>query len=127
MIEIQTFSLSKLIELLQSTGKTYLCNAIGAHFSQQGLRCGNITFELRRVFMHRFPNEFRPLETYSGVMEYWLIPQMQERFFSYDVETGVFPDLSMQELHDCRINFLQYLMENYGDVKLELEMELHPE
>lgn len=115
------FRLSALIQMLQDTGKTYICNAIITTLKNQGYTSPeNVTSALRKSLDTAFPIEM-DCTRQSGVMEFWLTVYNRDRFFRpFDDRDD---NLTYEQLQKCRINFLNYLIEKYGDVELNLELE----
>jgi hypothetical protein len=121
---IHSYTLTALIQMLQDTGKTYLCNAIVTTLKDQGLTSPeNMTSALHDAMRKAFPKEF-PMNPsrISGVMEFWVTDSLRKQFF-----LGGDPDyvFGYEELQVCRIAFLNYLIENHGDVKLDLELNFY--
>lgn len=118
-----TFRLSALIQMLQDTGKTYICNAIVTTLKDQGHSSpDNMTSALRESLDKEFPNEM-DMTRQSGVMEFWLTAYNRDRFFSPNDDRD--DNLTYEHLQKCRINFLNYLIEKYGDVELNLELNFY--
>ena len=114
------FRLSALIQMLQDTGKTYICNAIVTTLKGQGYSSpDNVTSALRESLDDAFPNEM-DITRQSGVMEFWLTANNRDRFFRTNNVRD--DNLTYEQLQKCRINFLNYLIEKYGDVELNLEL-----
>lgn len=114
-----TFRLSALIQMLQDTGKTYICNAIITTLKDQGYSSpSNVSSALCESLNKAFPNEMDI--TQPGVIEFWLTPNNRDRFF---MTNNVRDDnLTYGQLQEYRINFLNYLIEKCGDVELNLEL-----
>lgn len=114
------FRLSALIQMLQDTGKTYICNAIVTTLKGRGYSSlDNVTSALRESLEEAFPNEM-DITRQSGVMEFWLTANNRDRFFRTNNVRD--DNLTYEQLQKCRINFLNYLIEKYGDVELNLEL-----
>jgi len=117
-----TFRLSALIQMLRDTGKTYICNAIAATLRDQGYSSPiNVTSALYESLNKAFPNEMDIAQT--GVIEFWLTPNNRDRFFRINNVRD--DNLTYEQLQECRINFLNYLIEKYGDVELNLELNFY--
>lgn len=120
---IHSYTLTALIQMLRDTGKTYLCNAIVTTLKDQGHTSPeNVTSELHDAMRKAFPKEF-PMNPsrISGVMEFWVTDSLRKQFFHANADSI----MGYEELQACRIAFLNYLIENHGDVELDLELNFY--
>jgi hypothetical protein len=111
------FNLSALPDMLLQTNYSFICNAVGLAMKERGLSVElyRITRQLRKQFVELFPEEFHnnPSEA-SSILDSWVTTENQQRFFSNNTRKV--------DTQRARLDFLEYLIEKYGDKPLVFEV-----
>ena len=107
---------------------TFICNAIAHEMQQMGLKTDlyEVTHDLRSQLFWLFPAEMKPVrEGCTSTMDTWVSVENSEKFFGY---AGGKPSScrTTASLREYRMNFIDSLIEKYGDIPLMFDHHLTP-
>lgn len=121
-----TIRLSKIKALMEAGGFSFICNAIAHEMQRIGLNTDiyDITHDLRSQLFRFFPAEMKPVrEGCTSTIETWDSVENSEKFFGY--VGGEPPSCRpIPSLREFRMNFIDSLIERYGDVPLMFDRQL---
>ena len=116
--------------VLQSTGDSWRKKGrdIAHEMQQMGLKTDlyDVTHDLRSQLFWLFPAEMKPVrEGCTSTMDTWVSVENSEKFFGY---AGGEPSScrTTSSLREYRMNFIDSLIEKYGDIPLMFDHHLTP-
>jgi len=105
---------------------SFICNVITHEMQRIGLNTDiyEVTHDLRSQLFWLFPAEMKPVrEGCTSTIETWVSVENSEKFFGY--AGGKPPSCRpTSSLREFRMNFIDSLIDRYGDVPLKFDQQL---